>query len=164
MTPSRGRVENAEPIDRRDASSPSSKVMIHLPREDVIEEYTRPARYVRNRHVVTMPALSEPELINILGVGVLEAFNTDGLSLLLRTINSPDMKKKTFRYHGHAEKIGMLRETGFLSHVPVKINGTEVCLVDMTSRLLFHIWKLEEGEEEFTVMHMSHRREEWQND
>ena len=49
---------------------------------DVIEEYTRPARYVENGHVVIRPALSDPELIDFPSVGTLEAFNTDGLRTL----------------------------------------------------------------------------------
>ena len=51
---------------------------------DVIEEYTRPARFRRDGKDVVMPALSEIELVDIPGVGTLEAFNTDGLRTLLR--------------------------------------------------------------------------------
>ena len=42
---------------------------------DVIEEYTRPARYIENGKLVTMPALSEPELLHFDKVGTLETFN-----------------------------------------------------------------------------------------
>jgi saccharopine dehydrogenase-like NADP-dependent oxidoreductase len=119
---------------------------------DVIEEYTRPARYVRNGRIVTVPALSEPELVNIPDVGVLEAFNTDGLRSLLRTINCPNMKEKTLRYPGHAEKMRMLRETGFFGTEPIEIAGMKVRPIDVTSQLLFPMWRLEQGEEEFTVM------------
>jgi saccharopine dehydrogenase-like NADP-dependent oxidoreductase len=119
---------------------------------DVIEEYTRPARYVKDGHVVTMPALSESELVDIPGVGVLEAFNTDGLRSLLKTIKCPNMREKTLRYPGHAEKMKMLRETGFFDKTLMEIDGAKVRTIDLTSRLLFPMWKLEEGEEEFTVM------------
>ena len=53
---------------------------------DVLEEYTRPARYVKDGRTVTLPALSEPELINFEGLGTLESFNTDGLRSLIHHI------------------------------------------------------------------------------
>src|SRR6266516_4209755 len=46
---------------------------------DVIEEYTRPARFIENGKLVTRPALSDAELIDFDRVGTLESFNTDGL-------------------------------------------------------------------------------------
>lgn len=49
-------------------------------RIDVLEEYTRPARYVENGHIVTKPALaSDPEMVEFDKIGTLESFNTDGL-------------------------------------------------------------------------------------
>jgi len=119
---------------------------------DVIEEYTRPARMVENGKVVTRPALSEVELLEFPGVGTLEAFNTDGLRTLARTMKVPFMKEKTMRYPGHAEKMRMLRETGFFEKEPVAIDGGAVRPLDLTSRLLFSRWKLNEGEEDFTAM------------
>ena len=53
---------------------------------DVIEEYTRPARYVENGHIVTRPALSDPELVHFDKAGTLESFNTDGLRSILFTM------------------------------------------------------------------------------
>ncbi len=84
---------------------------------DVWEEYIRPARYVVANKLVTMPALSEPELVefNIAGHHlVLEAFNTDGLRSLITTMHNriPNMKEKTLRYPGHIDYIRELRETG----------------------------------------------------
>ena len=82
---------------------------------DVIEEYSRPARYVENGVQVTRPALSDPELIDFPGLGTLEAFNTYGLRTLANTIDAPNMKEKTLRYPGHIEKMAVLRECGFFS-------------------------------------------------
>lgn len=84
---------------------------------DVWEEYTRPARYVRDGKVITMPALSEPELVEFEIGGhrlALEAFNTDGLRSLIRTMNGriPNMKEKTLRYPGHIGYIKDLQATG----------------------------------------------------
>lgn len=119
---------------------------------DVVEEYTRPARYVRNGKVVTLPALTEPELVDLPGVGTLESFNTDGLRSLIDTIPCPDMKEKTLRYPGHIEIMRILRETGLLSETPVEVKGVMVAPRDLTTKLLFPLWKAAPGEEEFTVM------------
>lgn len=119
---------------------------------DVIEEYTRPARLVENGHVVTRPALSEPELMDFAGVGSLEAFNTDGLRSLTTTLQVPYMKEKTLRYPGHIELMRILRETGFFSKDPVPMKGASVRPLDVTSALLFPMWTYEPGEEDLTVM------------
>ncbi|MCD4746127.1 MAG: saccharopine dehydrogenase NADP-binding domain-containing protein [Bacteroidales bacterium] len=119
---------------------------------DVIEEYTRPARYIENGKEVIRPALSDPELLNFPDVGTLEAFNSDGLRSLAKTIDSPYMIEKTLRYPGHIEKMKMLRETGFFSKKEIEINGIKIRPLDLTIRLLFPKWKLEKGEEDITIM------------
>ncbi len=120
---------------------------------DVLEEYTRPARLVEGGRIVTRPALSEPELVDLDPVGTLEAFNTDGLRSLLVTMPGvPDMVEKTLRYPGHIELIRALRESGFLGAEPVAVGGQPVRPIDVAAGLLFQHWRLEEGEPEFTVM------------
>ncbi len=119
---------------------------------DVIEEYVRPARFRQQGRVVTRPALSDPELVDLPGVGTLEAFNTDGLRTLLSTLDVPDMRERTLRWPGHIEKMRMLRELGFFSDAPVETRGGPVRPIDLTSRLLFKEWKLEPGTPELTVM------------
>lgn len=119
---------------------------------DVIEEYTRPARLVENGEVVVKPALSDLEHLEFKDIGTLEAFNTDGLRTLLKTVRIPNMKEKTLRYPGHSEYIRVLRETGFFSNEPVDIGGKTIAPVEMTSRLLFPHWQPGEGEDEYTVM------------
>lgn len=119
---------------------------------DVIEEYTRPARLKENGHLVVKPALSEPELINVPGIGTLEAFNTDGLRSLLHTIPCANMKEKTLRYPGHIQKMKILRETGFFSPDAIEINGTALRPLDLTSRLLFPMWQLKEEDSDITIM------------
>ena len=119
---------------------------------DVLEEYTRPARYVANGKEVVMPALSEPELIEFPGIGALEAFNTDGLRTLIHTVDAPFKKEKTLRYPGHIEKMRVLRETGFFRKDAVDVGGSKVVPLDLTTKLLFPLWQLNEGEEDFTVM------------
>jgi lysine 6-dehydrogenase len=119
---------------------------------DVIEEYTRPARYIENGVLVTREALSDPERMNFPGIGTLEAFNTDGLRSLAFTIKARNMKEKTLRYPGHIEKMAVLRETGFFSQDPVDVNGRKVRPIDLTAKLLFPVWKLRPGETDITVM------------
>jgi saccharopine dehydrogenase-like NADP-dependent oxidoreductase len=119
---------------------------------DVIEEYTRPARFIRGGRPVTLPALTEVEPLDFPGVGTLEAFNTDGLRTLLETVPVPNMVEKTLRYPGHADKMRMLREVGFFGQEPIEAGGVRVKPLDVTAKLLFSAWQLGEGEEDFTVM------------
>ncbi|MFZ1281976.1 MAG: saccharopine dehydrogenase C-terminal domain-containing protein [Ignavibacteriaceae bacterium] len=119
---------------------------------DVIEEYMRPARYIENGTLVIRPALSDPEFLNFDEVGTLEAFNSDGLRTLAETLTAPNMKEKTLRYPGHIDKMRVLRESGFFSQDEVDVNGIKIKPIDFTSKLLFPMWELKEGDEEFTVM------------
>lgn len=112
---------------------------------DVWEEYTRPARYVTNGKLITMPPLSEPELVEFHIGGrdlVLEAFNTDGLRSLITTMNGriPNMKEKTLRFPGHIAYIRDLQETG------------EPWNPDT--------WTPREDEDEFTIMRITFRGSE----
>ena len=119
---------------------------------DVIEEYTRPARYVQNGVIVVKPALSEPEYLHFDNIGTLEAFNTDGLRSLLQTMKIPNMKEKTMRYPGHIKLIQAFKDSGLFSPVPIDFNGKNIKPIEFVSKLLFNKWKLGEEEEEFTVM------------
>ena len=119
---------------------------------DVLEEYTRPARLVDHGLEVVRPALSDRELIDFPGIGTLEAFNTDGLRSLVRTMEIPEMKEKTLRYPGHAELMRVFRDTGFLDTDPIVVKGQKVVPRDVTSALVFQHWKLRDGEEDLTVM------------
>jgi saccharopine dehydrogenase-like NADP-dependent oxidoreductase len=120
---------------------------------DVIEEYTRPARYVEKGKSMIKPAMSEPELLFFEGVGTLEAFCTDGLrSLLTNMDHIPNMKEKTLRYPGHIQLIQALKTAGFFEKEPITIHNTPVRPIDFTSGVLIRDWKLGPDEPEFTVM------------
>ena len=119
---------------------------------DVIEEYTRPARYVENGHIVVKPALSDVEHMDFPEIGTLEAFNSDGLRSLLATMKVPNMIEKTLRYPGHVEHIRALRDSGFFATEPVEVKGRKVRPLDVTSTILFKHWHLHEEDDEFTVM------------
>jgi saccharopine dehydrogenase-like NADP-dependent oxidoreductase len=135
---------------------------------DVIEEYTRPARYVENGNVVIKEALSDCEYINFENVGTLESFNSDGLRSLIYTMSHiKNMKEKTLRYPGHVDLIKALKDSGFFSKEPLivkskmmgennmSLDDVWVSPLDVTSKILFKEWRLEENEEELTVMRVT---------
>ncbi len=122
---------------------------------DVIEEYTRPARVVEEGRVVTREALSDVEIVEVPGVGALEAFLTDGLRTLLSTVRATSMREKTLRHPGHADAMRALRDAGFFEKRAVDAGGVSVSPRAVTERLLFRAWKLREGEEEFTVLRVA---------
>jgi lysine 6-dehydrogenase len=119
---------------------------------DVIEEYTRPARYIDGGRLVVREALSDPELIDFPNIGTLEAFNSDGLRTLATTVKGDYLIEKTLRYKGHIEKMAVLRDTGFFDKEPININGVMISPLEFTSRLLFPKWKLQKDEEDLTIM------------
>lgn len=120
---------------------------------DVIEEYTRPARLMENGHIVTKPALSEPELVDFQQVGSLESFNTDGLRSILYTMGHiPNMKERTLRYPGHIDLIKALMKGGFFQSEPIKFKGQEISPLEFSSAILMEQWRSKPDEDEFTVM------------
>lgn len=120
---------------------------------DVIEEYTRPARYIVNGQLVTKEALTDVENAEYGKAGTLESWNSDGLRSLLKTMaHIPNLIEKTLRYPGTTEYIRVLRATGLFSETPVKVGEHSIKPIDLTSKLLFPMWKLQPGEREFTVM------------
>jgi len=123
---------------------------------DVIEEYTRTARYVEHGQEVVREPLTDCDYIDFEKVGTLEAFNSDGLRSIIYTMpHIPNMKEKTLRYPGHVEYIKVLKESGFLNEEKIDVKGTKVSPLDFTSKILFNEWKLGETEEELTVMRVT---------
>lgn len=123
---------------------------------DVIEEYTRPARYVENGNIIIREALTDCEFVEFDKVGTLESFNSDGLRSILFTMpHIKNMKEKTLRYPGHVEYVRVLKDSGFFSEKKIMVNGTEISPLDFTSKILFNEWKLGETEEELTIMRIT---------
>ena len=119
---------------------------------DVVEFYNRPARIMRGGDVIVLDAFSEPELVDT-PVGTLEAFNTDGLRSLLRTMGVryisggysarvPHMVEKTFRWPGHRDFMVNLKDGGFFDADHIR----------NTEDVLFDKWKLNPEDGEFTYM------------
>lgn len=123
---------------------------------DVIEEYTRPARYVEHGEVVVREALTDCDYVAFEKIGTLESFNSDGLRSIIFTMpHIPNMKEKTLRYPGHVEYVKVLKESGFFSEEKIAINGNLISPLEFTSKILFNEWKLGETEEELTVMRIT---------
>ena len=123
---------------------------------DVIEEYTRPARYVENGNVIVREPLTDCEFLEFDNVGTLESFNSDGLRSIIFTMpHIKNMKEKTLRYPGHVEYVRVLKESGFFKKEKINVNGVEVSPLEFTSKILFAEWKLEDAEEEITVMRVT---------
>ncbi|RLD25709.1 MAG: saccharopine dehydrogenase [Bacteroidetes bacterium] len=123
---------------------------------DVIEEYTRPARYVEHGKEIVREPLTDCDYVEFDKVGTLESFNSDGLRSIIYTMpHIPNMKEKTLRYPGHVEYVRVLKESGFFSENKIDVNGNSISPLEFTSKILFNEWKLGETEEELTVMRVT---------
>lgn len=95
--------------------------------DDVINEYTRPARIINQGHVETTPALSGVGEMRFAGVGELEYFITDGLGTLPNSFPHVNkMAEYTLRYPGHAKIMESLRILGLLETAPIKVDGNSI--------------------------------------
>src|SRR5437588_8307459 len=95
--------------------------------EDVINEYSRPARIIENGKEKLVDALSGRGFLNFPGVGRLEYFITDGLGSLPRSFpNVREMYEYTLRYPGHAEMMNTLRVLRFFDNKEVQVNGLAI--------------------------------------
>ncbi|MGC8656814.1 MAG: saccharopine dehydrogenase family protein [Thermoplasmata archaeon] len=83
--------------------------------EGLIDEYTRLARVIRGSNVVTEDPLKDIEPYYIPNFKHMEAFYSDGLRTMIKTIKVKELFEKTLRYPGHLDKIKMLRDLGFFS-------------------------------------------------
>ena len=110
---------------------------------DVIEEYIRPARIIQGGEKVTKPAMTDIESIEFNNIGILDAFNSDGLRSLL-DLPVPNMVEKTLRYPGHIQKIIEIRDQGLF----------EIDKIKKTAKSLIDDWIADEGDYDQTVMRL----------
>ncbi|NJD99250.1 saccharopine dehydrogenase family protein [Thermococcus sp. LS1] len=80
--------------------------------KDLIEEYTRPARVIRNGNVTAVDPFEKIERVTV-GDFEFEAFVSDGLRSLLESVKAEKLEEWTLRWPGHLEKMKVLRELGF---------------------------------------------------
>jgi saccharopine dehydrogenase-like NADP-dependent oxidoreductase len=96
----------------QDASRPFGYV-VTWSLDDLLEEYVRPARFVREGAPRTLPVFSEVERLEVEGAGMMEAFLSDGLRTLIETMPGvPAMSEKTLRWPGHVDAVRPLVEEG----------------------------------------------------
>jgi saccharopine dehydrogenase-like NADP-dependent oxidoreductase len=81
--------------------------------DDLLEEYLRPARVVRNGEPMSLPAFDDLNRVQVPGVGEMESFLSDGLRTLIETMPKVrTMSERTLRWPGHVEAVRPLVESG----------------------------------------------------
>ena len=122
--------------------------------DDVIEEYTRPARCKKDGRIATFDALSECRVFDFEMPGVdipqMEGFFTDGCRTLLDTIPSPNIVEYTLRYPGTARDLAFLRSIGLFDTKPIRVGDAEVSPRAVFGALAYPMMKLGDGEKDFT--------------
>ena len=100
--------------------------------DDLVEEYTRPARIVRDGKATEVPVFTDLMVEEIDGVGPMESFLSDGLRTLIDTLPGvTTMEEKTLRWPGHVAAIQPLLANGtFLQEFRAK------CVVDPPADLV----------------------------
>ena len=124
----------------RDASRPYGYV-VTWSLDDLLEEYVRPARIVKDGAPATVPVFSGLERIHVDGAGEMEAFLSDGLRTLVTTIPGIlDMSERTLRWPGHVERIRPLVDSGrFLDEMRAK------CVADPPDDLVALLVRVRRG-------------------
>ena len=83
--------------------------------EDLLAEYTRPARVVIDGAPATIPVFSGLGPVEVDGVGTMEAFYSDGLRTLVETVPGVrTMGEMTLRWPGHVAAVQPLLAAGTL--------------------------------------------------
>lgn len=125
---------------------------------DLVEEYTRPARIIKNKEQITVEALSDIESFTVPKVGTLECFYTDGLRTLLQTItNVESMEEKTIRYPGHAELFKTIIKCGFFSDQQVRC-GKQMMSIKSISTEYLRIMLSQGNEQDISIMDIEIRK------
>jgi len=104
---------------------------------DLVAEYTRTARIVRNFKTVNLEALSGIEKLKVSKIGRLECFYTDGLRTLIKTLeNVRDMEEKTIRYQRHAELLKTILNYGYFDNGANPFNNQAIKPKEFVTDLL----------------------------
>ncbi len=112
--------------------------------DDLIDEYLRPARIIKEGRVEFVDPLSHIVKINLDGFGQFEAIYTDGLRTMLKTIKAYNMSELTIRHPGHLSKIKVLRDLGFFSNKRIKIKNQFISPRKIAIELLRELIKIED--------------------
>lgn len=81
--------------------------------EDLLEEYVRPARVVRDGKAMKLPPFDDLDRVHVPGVGEMESFLSDGLRTIIDTMPGVrTMSERTLRWPGHVEQVRPLVQSG----------------------------------------------------
>jgi len=119
----------------------------------LLKEYVDDARVFRNGKLLKVRPFSTVESYEFPApIGKLEGFCTDGLASLVYTMKGmKTLDEITLRWPGHAEKMGLLLESGFFSREKVRAGDVEVSPLEVSKAVLEK--KLAEGDpRDMTVM------------
>jgi len=119
----------------------------------LLKEYVDDARVFRNGKLLKVRPFSTVESYEFPApIGKLEGFCTDGLASLVYTMKGmKTLDEITLRWPGHAEKMGLLLESGFFSREKVRVGDVEVSPLEVSKAVLEK--KLAEGDpRDMTVM------------
>jgi len=119
----------------------------------LLREYIDDARVLRNGRLLKVRPFSTVESYEFPApVGRLEGFCTDGLASLVYTMKGmKTLDEITLRWPGHAEKMGLLMESGYFSREKVRAGDVEVTPLEVSWAVLER--KLAEGDpRDMTVM------------
>jgi lysine 6-dehydrogenase len=119
----------------------------------LLREYIDDARVVRNGKMIKVRPFSTVESYEFPEpIGRLEGFCTDGLASLVYTMKGmKTLDEITLRWPGHAEKMGVLMDSGFFSKEKVRVGDGEVTPLELSWAVLGR--KLAEGDpHDITVM------------
>lgn len=111
---------------------------------DLIEEYMRTARMVKDGEIVEIEPLEDIKEVTVMG-DKFEEFYSDGLRTLLDTVEADNMIETTLRWPGHLEKMKVLKELGFFDQenldetmsviLPkMRFESRDMSIIDMTAR------------------------------
>ena len=106
--------------------------------EGLINEYSEPAKILRDGKMITVEPLTEVESFEMEGFPELEAFHTSGgTSTLPETFQGQvgECFEKTLRYPGHVRMLRSLYDLGLFSSQKRSVNGNEVAPRQVMSRL-----------------------------
>ena len=111
--------------------------------EDLIEEYMRKARIIKDGEIIEVEPLSNIREVKINNFEF-EEFPSDGLRTLLYTIKAKNLEERTLRWKGHLEKIKILKELGFFNPENVEHtlkvlsphlkDGKDFCIMEIYAR------------------------------
>jgi lysine 6-dehydrogenase len=135
---------------------PPLNYMLTFSEHGLINEYAGEAKALKDGKLVTVPALSEIDRVEVPGLGLLEAGHASGgLSTLAETYQGKvkTMFNKFFRYPGHIPAMEAMRALGYFDLEPVEVRkGVKIAPRELSVKLFrrhFH----RPGDADMVVIH-----------